>query len=153
MLDPTCTQCGQRLEPEARYCRACGTAVSSPTRSSPRPQPRANRLSARLLPILLVVGAALIGLSLLLSRVDPPAVVDIPDEHDVAGLPYPEVPRISVAETKERLDGGTSIIVDVRSPGDYAEAHIPGALSIPLDDLQSRYQELPQAAEIITYCT
>jgi rhodanese-related sulfurtransferase len=88
-----------------------------------------------------------------MSQANPPDVVDVPDEHDAAGLPYPDVPRISVNETKERLDSGIAIVIDVRSAQEYAEAHIPSALSIPLDELQSRYQELPPDAEIITYCT
>lgn len=36
-----------------------------------------------------------------------------------------------------------TVVVDVRSTEEYAIAHIPGSLNIPLDDLPSRLQDLP----------
>ena len=55
--------------------------------------------------------------------------------------------------TRKLFDNNSAVIIDVRDALDYAEVHIPGALSNPLEELQSRYQELPPDAEIITYCT
>lgn len=154
MPEQTCRQCGEPLEPDARFCRACGTAVSAVARRrAPHRPTRAARPSSRLPLVLLIVGVAALLLAFVLNRAGQEDVVNVPDEHDAAGLPYPDVPRISVAETRERFDEGTAIIVDVRSAQNYAEAHIPDALSLPLAELQSRYQELPRAAEIITYCT
>jgi len=75
------------------------------------------------------------------------------DSHDEQGIPYPEVPRISLAETRARYDAGTALFMDVRSQGEYDTAHIPDAISLPLANLDARYQELPRDAEIITYCT
>ena len=154
MTSQFCTQCSQRLEPNVRFCAACGTAVSA--RTAKKPPRRQRRKKRRPLPwplLILVVGGALLILGGLLYRANPPAVVDVPDDHDASGLPYPTIPRISAAETKARVDGGTAVIIDVRSSQEYAEAHIPNALSIPLDELQQRYQELASNAEIITYCT
>jgi rhodanese-related sulfurtransferase len=61
------------------------------------------------------------------------------------------VPRISLAEAQARYDDGTALFVDVRGQEEYDTAHIPDAISLPLADLEARYQELPQDAEIITY--
>ena len=61
--------------------------------------------------------------------------------------------QLGQPDSNERLDNGLAVIVDVRSAQEYAEAHIPTARSIPLDELQLRYQELSPSAEIITYCT
>lgn len=44
------------------------------------------------------------------------------------------------------------IIIDVRSPEEYAEKHIPAAINIPLDELESRSNELSKQAIIITTC-
>jgi rhodanese-related sulfurtransferase len=44
------------------------------------------------------------------------------------------------------------IIIDVRSPEEYAEKHIPGAINIPLGELESRSKELSEQALIITAC-
>jgi rhodanese-related sulfurtransferase len=77
----------------------------------------------------------------------------LPDSPAEADLPYPDVPRVSLAETKAAAEAGTALIVDVRSQNDYNAGHIPTAISLPIDDLEARYGELPQDAEIITYCT
>ncbi|KAB2890021.1 MAG: hypothetical protein F9K32_10425 [Desulfobulbaceae bacterium] len=43
-------------------------------------------------------------------------------------------------------------IVDVRQPGEYREAHIPGALLIPLGELTHRLDEIDAARNTIVYC-
>ena len=43
-------------------------------------------------------------------------------------------------------------IIDVRNPEEYAEKHIPGAINIPLGELESRSNELSKQAIIITAC-
>jgi rhodanese-related sulfurtransferase len=43
--------------------------------------------------------------------------------------------------------------VDVRGDDLYNAGHIPGALSIPESDLESRITNLDPNARIITYCT
>lgn len=64
------------------------------------------------------------------------------------------VPRIAPSVLKERLDAGDSLlVVDARSSDEYAEAHIPGAISVPLSDLEARMDELPRDQEIVFYCT
>lgn len=50
-------------------------------------------------------------------------------------IPNPEVPRIPLAEAKDRYDGGTALFVDTRSQEAYKSAHISTAISIPLADL------------------
>lgn len=107
---------------------------------------------------LLIIGGALlvIAATLLLlptQRVEAPSAVNVPDSHDNDGVPYPEVPRISLEETKSRHDEQSAIIVDVRSEEEYITSHIPGAFSLPISSLEARHQELPQNAEILTYCT
>jgi len=43
-------------------------------------------------------------------------------------------------------------VLDVRPCEEYAAGHIPGAVSIPLDELAARLAELPHDGEIIAYC-
>jgi ArsR family transcriptional regulator len=43
-------------------------------------------------------------------------------------------------------------VVDVRPPEEYAQGHIPGAINIPVERLESRLAELPPDREIIAYC-
>lgn len=48
-------------------------------------------------------------------------------------------------------DGGV-VVLDVRPETEYDAGHIPGAVSIPLDELAQRLAELPVDAEIVAYC-
>ena len=43
-------------------------------------------------------------------------------------------------------------IIDVRSPEEFGEKHIPGAINIPLGELESSSIELSKQAMIITVC-
>ena len=63
-----------------------------------------------------------------------------------------EVPTISMAEVKEKLNKGADItIVDVRSADDYKRFHLPGAVSIPYAELNKRSSDLSRQGEIIVY--
>jgi rhodanese-related sulfurtransferase len=44
------------------------------------------------------------------------------------------------------------ILVDVRTPEEYAEGHIAGSVNIPLQGLESRLAELPTDRPIVFYC-
>ncbi|MFJ8199437.1 ArsR/SmtB family transcription factor [Streptomyces sp. NPDC096152] len=55
-------------------------------------------------------------------------------------------------ELLERVRSGTATVIDVRPPEEYAAGHIPGALSVPLDELEARLADLPAEGEVIAYC-
>lgn len=55
-------------------------------------------------------------------------------------------------ELRRRLQAGNVLVVDVRPPEEYAAGHIPGALSIPVDELQQRLHEIPADVEVVAYC-
>ncbi len=61
-------------------------------------------------------------------------------------------PRISGAEARELVQKG-AILVDVRSPAEFAGGHIDGAVNIPIQQLNSRLSELGESSgEIVVYC-
>ncbi|MFJ3693737.1 ArsR/SmtB family transcription factor [Streptomyces sp. NPDC090052] len=62
-----------------------------------------------------------------------------------------ELEPVTVDELTSRVGGG-ALVVDVRPSDDYAMGHVPGAFSLPSDQLLSRLGELPDDAEIIAYC-
>lgn len=66
---------------------------------------------------------------------------------------FPEISRVSLVDSKTALDNGKAIFIDVRDASSFAESHIPGALSIPLAELEERLGELDPSRWIITYCT
>jgi rhodanese-related sulfurtransferase len=52
----------------------------------------------------------------------------------------------------ERVRSGEVTVLDVRPAEEYLAGHIPGAVSIPLDQLEERLAELPSDREIVAYC-
>ena len=55
-------------------------------------------------------------------------------------------------ELLDRVRSGRATVIDVRPAEEYAAGHIPGAVSIPLDELTDRLAELPADQEIVAYC-
>jgi ArsR family transcriptional regulator len=47
---------------------------------------------------------------------------------------------------------GLATVIDVRPPEEFAQGHIPGALNIPLDQLERRLGEIPNDREAVAYC-
>lgn len=62
-------------------------------------------------------------------------------------------PATVSAEEAQRLIADGAVVVDVRREQDWRRAHIPGAIHIPLGDLESRADELPDGRTLITFCT
>lgn len=59
---------------------------------------------------------------------------------------------VTLNELMTRLREPGLVILDVRPTLEYAQGHIAGARSIPIDELQQRLHELPQDQEIVAYC-
>ena len=56
-------------------------------------------------------------------------------------------------ELARRLQEGDDLVVlDVRPAAEHAAGHLPGAVSIPVDELRWRLAELPRDREIVAYC-
>jgi len=51
-----------------------------------------------------------------------------------------------------RVRNGEVTVLDVRPQEEYQAGHIPGALSVPLKELERRLSELPRDREIVAYC-
>ena len=52
----------------------------------------------------------------------------------------------------KRVRKGEVIVLDVRPAEEYRAGHIPGALSIPIQELKRRLSELPKSQDIVAYC-
>jgi rhodanese-related sulfurtransferase len=55
-------------------------------------------------------------------------------------------------ELLRRVRAGEVTVLDVRPPEEYRAGHIPGALSIPVGELEARLEELPRKREVVAYC-
>jgi rhodanese-related sulfurtransferase len=87
------------------------------------------------------------------------------DLRDVASIHLASVDRVRSAylgaddgdevtrdELLQRLEAGDVTLIDVRPSEEYAAGHIPGALSLPLDELADRLASLPADTTIVAYC-
>jgi rhodanese-related sulfurtransferase/rubrerythrin len=66
-----------------------------------------------------------------------------------------EIITLAPGEVKAILDKdkkGEFLLLDVRQPEEYEAGHIPGAMLIPLGELEGRQEELERDKKIITYC-
>ncbi len=59
---------------------------------------------------------------------------------------------VSRAELLESLRKGLVTVLDVRPADEFAMGHVPGAINIPLGDLEARLAELDPGQEIVAYC-
>lgn len=78
-----------------------------------------------------------------------------PPSPSTPGQSAPVYHRITAEQAKERIDSGDPVVLlDVRTPAEFAEKHIPGALLIPNETIGGTPPpELPDFnAEILIYC-
>ena len=63
-----------------------------------------------------------------------------------------ELEGVDRNELADRVRRGTVTVLDVRPVDEFRAGHIPGALSVPIDELERRLAELPRDREIVAYC-
>jgi rhodanese-related sulfurtransferase len=64
-----------------------------------------------------------------------------------------ELEPVTRKELARRLKAGDDLVVlDVRPAAEHAAGHLPGAVSIPVDELRRRLAELPGDREVVAYC-
>jgi rhodanese-related sulfurtransferase len=64
----------------------------------------------------------------------------------------PDTEHVTREELLLRVRSGKVTVLDVRPAEEYAAGHIPGAVSIPLDELAERLADLPTGQEVVAYC-
>jgi len=64
-----------------------------------------------------------------------------------------ELETITRAELAERLDRDPPpVVLDVRPAAEFLAGHIPGAISVPPDELAARVRWLPSDEDVVAYC-
>ena len=59
---------------------------------------------------------------------------------------------VAMDELLKRARSRQVVILDTRPASEYIAGHIPGALSIPVDELQQRLKELTKGKDYVAYC-
>lgn len=55
-------------------------------------------------------------------------------------------------ELLQRVRKRSVTVLDVRPPEEFAAGHLPGAVNVPLAELEKRFRQLPMGKEIVAYC-
>ena len=63
-----------------------------------------------------------------------------------------EMEAVPAGEVLERAKKGLVVVLDVRPREEFAAGHLPGAVNIPIQELEKRLKELPKRQEVIAYC-
>jgi hypothetical protein len=114
-----------------------------------------------ILPALAVLTVAILACNAMTPTAEPSstaAVIAGPTyslQKPVLPITEDQVPRVTVEEAMVAISSGAAIFVDVRSRQSYDASHIPGALSIPLGEIETNPTQpvLFKDHWIITYCT
>jgi rhodanese-related sulfurtransferase len=59
---------------------------------------------------------------------------------------------VSREQLLSKVRDGVVTVLDVRPPEEFHSGHLPGALSVPLKELERRLSELPRDREVVAYC-
>jgi rhodanese-related sulfurtransferase len=95
---------------------------------------------------------AVVGLLLALSRVGEQNSAEIARVMASYFRARDELEPISRDELLDRLRCGSATVLDVRPEDEFQQGHLPGALNIPLSQLERRLAELPPDREVVAYC-
>jgi thiosulfate sulfurtransferase len=60
--------------------------------------------------------------------------------------------EISVGEARKKLELGQVVFVDVRDPGSFQAAHVPGALLLSDANVQEFVEKTDKAKPVVVYC-
>lgn len=63
-----------------------------------------------------------------------------------------EFQQITADELRTRLRAGEVILLDVRPSVEYQAGHLPGAISMPIDELEHQLHELSPGKTVVAYC-
>jgi 3-mercaptopyruvate sulfurtransferase SseA len=96
------------------------------------------------------------GLSMVISAgaVGMPAIV-VATQQTPSGAPH-LIPRLRLEEFRARHAAGSVLVIDVRDELVFRNGHIPGAMNVPLSEIDRRASEIRTRAgqrTIVTYCS
>ncbi|OZB92751.1 metalloregulator ArsR/SmtB family transcription factor [Paenibacillus sp. XY044] len=63
-----------------------------------------------------------------------------------------DVQTLSLDEVLSKMNEGSIILLDVRPADEFEAGHIPGAISVPMQELHQYLQSLPKGTQIAAYC-
>jgi rhodanese-related sulfurtransferase/DNA-binding transcriptional ArsR family regulator len=99
-----------------------------------------------------LAGDAVVGLLAALGSVGEAYVAEVERIVRLYLVEKDSLEPIPARELLERAKKGLVTVLDVRPPEEFAAGHLPGAVNIPVHELEKRLGELPKRKEVVAYC-
>jgi rhodanese-related sulfurtransferase len=99
-----------------------------------------------------LAGDEVVALLSAMSRVGETYVADV---ERIVRLYFAQKDALEPVPARELLDRarkGLVTVLDVRPTEEFAAGHVPGAINIPIHELEKRLKDLPKRKEVIAYC-
>ncbi len=66
----------------------------------------------------------------------------------------PDFETVDIFEAKRIVDSRDALVIDIRTPQEFFSGHLPGAISIPITQLEYRLREIEQYKnrDVLVYC-
>jgi rhodanese-related sulfurtransferase len=65
----------------------------------------------------------------------------------------PDVVALRSDYLKRLMDSREAVVlVDMRTPREYRAGHLPGAISVPITELDRRFKDIPRTPRVVLYC-
>ncbi len=59
---------------------------------------------------------------------------------------------LDLKEVQRKVDAGEILLLDVRPAEEFQAGHFPGAVSLPLRELEEKVKTIPRGTEVVAYC-
>jgi rhodanese-related sulfurtransferase len=99
-----------------------------------------------------LAGDEVVGMLSAMSRVGEAYVAEVERIVRLYFASKDELEPIPAKELLDRARRGLVTVLDVRPPEEFAAGHVPGAINIPVHELEKRIKELPRRREVVAYC-
>jgi rhodanese-related sulfurtransferase/biotin operon repressor len=99
-----------------------------------------------------LAGDAVVGLLAALGSVGEAYVAEVERIVRLYLVEKDSLEPVPAKELLERARKGLVTVLDVRPPEEFAAGHLPGAVNIPIHELEKRLGELPKRKEVVAYC-
>ena len=84
------------------------------------------------------------------------AVVPATPAQSVEAAPAAEAPKATITDIDWNkaleMSRAGAVLIDVRTPAEVAEGMAPGAINIPLQEIEQRLSEFPKDKDLLIYC-
>ena len=84
------------------------------------------------------------------------AVAPATPAQSVEAAPAAEAPKATITDIDWNkaleMSKAGAVLIDVRTPAEVAEGMAPGAINIPLQEIEQRLSEFPKDKDLLIYC-